>query len=204
MNVRWRRSGVVVLSSLLLVTLATPASAQRAKQRADRSSTQGIENSAEEAHPDEIRGHDDRLLNPPIAPRGKEQLPQDFRAILEERERERMHPALEPLTIAGLDENGAAFRASTPSLARALIQPLEVDEDELYKRKLALYARDAQRFNRAPKTLAPSEPARAAQPTRAVNTTADDAPPEEGSFSWAFIALLSSVAALIAVRRRGL
>jgi hypothetical protein len=201
---RWPRSGAVVSTILALVLLASPASAQRAKQRVDRPQPARAVPVAEEPDPDEIRGLNDQLLNPPVVAREDEPLPKDFRAILEERERERMHPALEPLTISGIDENGAAFRTSTPSLARALIQPLEVDEDDLYERKLALYDGGGTSFDRAPRTIAPATPSHATRETPKSATRVDDASDEEGGSNWAFIALLSSVAALIAVRRRGL
>ncbi|QDU85306.1 hypothetical protein Pla163_24340 [Planctomycetes bacterium Pla163] len=197
----------MVLTTLVLTLLASPATAQRAKQRVDRSQEARVEKAAEkveEPNPDEIRGRNDQLLNPPVEPRADEPLPKDFRAILEERERERMHPALEPLTISGIDENGAAFRTSTPSLARALIQPLEVDGDDLYERKLALFSGGGRSFDRAPTTIAPTGPPRTTQAAPKPTRNTGDASNDEGGSNWAIIALLSSVAALIAVRRRGL
>lgn len=59
-------------------------------------------------------------------------------AVLNERNRERMHPG-DPLNLVGVEQQGNDVRSRTPALARSDRVAACVDADENYQRTLAMY-----------------------------------------------------------------
>lgn len=133
-----------------------------------------------------------------------EPLPEGVRGMLNERERERLHPAIDPLVVIGIDEAGGAFRAGTPMLERAVAAPVEVDLDELRERKLAMYT-SGERFTGPPRTFR-TDPVHARPGTEDPSLPQDASgepldEPGDGS-RWPWIVLAAAASAWLALRRR--
>ena len=67
---------------------------------------------------------------------------QEYREILQSRNRETMHQG-DPLLLIGVDQDGNDMRKSTPILEQSDKKIVMVDQDEAYERALALYAAGA-------------------------------------------------------------
>jgi hypothetical protein len=95
-------------------------------------------------------------------------------AVLFSRDRELMHPG-DPLVVVGLEQEGNDFRDRAPALRKSEREPLLVDEDENYRRRLAMYE-EGSSF-RSPLALAPgtSQPAAAAASRRTPLSSTTDA-----------------------------
>ena len=63
--------------------------------------------------------------------------------VLEERSREALHPAGDPLDLVGREERDNGFRARVPVLAAAEARIAFVDEEATYRRRRAMYEEGA-------------------------------------------------------------
>lgn len=91
----------------------------------------------------------------------------DF-APLKERNRETLHTG-EALTISGLEQGPNDLRAGTPALTRSDKAVTYVDPEELYRRKLAMYA-DHARFSSPPNVVATTSTLASGSAARAKRT----------------------------------
>jgi len=135
---------------------------------------------------------------PPKAP---EYVSKDDLHVLEEPERERMHPG-DPLDLVGIDEGDPNFRRRTPTLARNVAAAVEVDLDELREQRLAMY--ESGHVARQPaRALAPGESKR--ERTAAPVAPAEQPPSATKPWyrsTWLIAAGAVVVAAVIVLRRR--
>ncbi len=63
--------------------------------------------------------------------------------LLAERERRALHPSPEPLELVGIAEGDNNFTTRTPALSGAAKGAVQVDPEEKYRRRLALYTERA-------------------------------------------------------------
>jgi hypothetical protein len=135
---------------------------------------------------------------PPKAP---EYVSKDDLEVLEQRERERMHPG-DPLDLVGIDEGNPGFRDRTPTLARNVGVAVEVDLDELREQRLAMYT-SGHVARRPVRALAPggSERERGAAPAVPSAPPATPAKPWFRS-TWVFVAGAVAAVAVAVLRRR--
>jgi hypothetical protein len=123
-------------------------------------------------------------------------------AVLRERNREALHPG-DPLRLSGREENGNDLRSRTPALAHTDREIVYVDEDEAYRRKLAMYEEGA-RFTvalpRAPDAAnARPTDAPTAIPARARRTAAAPAPAPDATL-WPLWVGMGALALALAFR----
>ncbi len=78
----------------------------------------------------------------PTATPEREKTQQEYREILQARNRDTMHPG-DPLLLIGVDQDGNDMRKSTPILEQSDKKIVMVDPNEAYERALALYAAGA-------------------------------------------------------------
>lgn len=118
------------------------------------------------------------------------------RQLLDSRERGLLHSEGDPLKVIGIDASGHDFRARTPALARVERRPVEVDADELYRRRLAAFAGEAS--SSAP--LPPGPDADVAEEEEQAPGGGEGA---QGTRTWAWLALPAVLlVVLFATRRR--
>ncbi|MFT7670481.1 MAG: hypothetical protein ACI8X5_003190 [Planctomycetota bacterium] len=117
--------------------------------------------------------------------------------LLTKREREVLHPGT-PLELVGIEEGSNEFRSKTPLLAGADKSSVQIDADENYKRRLAMYDRGETfdtplpRVNPSP-VFAPEGRSTSRRSNRVgPNSTVQTA--EEDEFSFVFILWLSAAA----------
>jgi hypothetical protein len=72
----------------------------------------------------------------------REKTLQEYREILQSRNRDTMHPG-DPLFLIGVDQEGNDMRKSTPILEQSDKKIVMVDQGEAYERALALYSAGA-------------------------------------------------------------
>ncbi|MCC6405547.1 MAG: hypothetical protein IT453_00175 [Planctomycetes bacterium] len=122
-------------------------------------------------------------LPPTTAERGAK--PADV-VLLRERNRESLHPG-DPLRIVGREQDSNDLRSRTPALAKTDAAIVYVDQDEAYRRKLAMYA-DRARFTEtlpASPDGAPEGEEGAPAAARTPQRRAAPAPTLEPTRSWA-------------------
>lgn len=124
--------------------------------------------------------------------------------ILDERNREVLHPASDPTVVSGLVEGPDGFRSATPALAATDGEVTYIDADVLYRRRVAMYEQGATFNSHVPPPRETRERPRQAQklpaplPDREEKTLDED-----GSASLLVIACLLGVmmGTLIFIRR---
>jgi len=121
------------------------------------------------------------------------------RQIIAERDRAEIHPG-NPLRIAGIGEDADTFLAGTSALAHREHRPPSLDEEESYRRRLAMYEQGSS-------FTAPTRPAAPAGSTRERSAhgpaPGSASPPRESSNGaplW--LALCGAVAAGVLLIRR--
>ncbi len=126
--------------------------------------------------------------------------------VLRIRGRQILHKG-EPLDLGGIEEGGNDFRSRTPALANHVKESTQVDLDEVYRRKMAMYSTE-ERFS-APLALAvlpgslPHGGGSGVNSTQEATSVPESEPTEdEGGFPWGIAFTLAAVAAVVVIRRR--
>lgn len=131
-----------------------------------------------------------------------EYVSKDQHAVLDERERERMHPG-DALNLVGIDEGAPGFREKTPSLARNTGTVAFVDPDVLREQRLAMYEAGHVSTRPLPR-LAEGDPRRSEAPKRRVEPNAEPEAPARPWYMNKLLWLGASAAGVVLVilRRR--
>jgi len=120
--------------------------------------------------------------------------------VLNERKREALHPG-HPLSLSGLDQGDEGFRVRTPMLLHSDGAVANVDQDELYQRRLALYGGGTSFTS----PLAPTElnATRTVRERVAPTPRAETADPKERGLvrDIVIVSLFSVLSALLALRQ---
>ncbi|MDA1263955.1 MAG: hypothetical protein O2816_02615 [Planctomycetota bacterium] len=123
--------------------------------------------------------------------------------VLQQRHRETLHPYADPNVIVGREQDGNGFRDRTPALLRSVGEPVQVDADDLYERKLAMYDGRAS-FRAAPDAVqGATRRHRHESLSPESSKEAPSAPPDEEDegLPWGVIAALAAVAGFLLLRR---
>lgn len=122
--------------------------------------------------------------------------------LIGSRNRERMHPG-NPLTVVGSEQEDNSFRDRTPSLMNAEKVAVLVDEDEAYRRRMAMYNSGA-RFDAGPpihSRVYSNEPDREA-PRHEVAKRKAPKPVESGDGNLALVSGMGMILGLIFLIRK--
>jgi hypothetical protein len=125
---------------------------------------------------------------------------------LEERGRDELHPAEDPLVIVGREQGDNDLRSRTPALARSDRVAARVDPEEAYARALALYE-GGETFHAPPRSVGGEErdaSARERAAARRKGAVEASAPQEEESGgTWGRVGLiLAGMVTLLVLYRR--
>lgn len=122
--------------------------------------------------------------------------------LLHGRDRSRINPKEDPLEIVGIDASDADFRARTPALARAHVQPLAVDMEELRRRQVAMLE-GGRSFSAPPRMYVPMGADAGVDEVEPPDEddVVDEEPNDSGA-PWMWLGVVAGAAAAVALVRR--